>query len=331
MLEFATRWLQSEHDRCRQDLSAYIDGNLSPREAARVEKHLAACTTCRAELDQLRGMVGMLRDMPAVPLPRSFLLPVSTAYQPRLTPKKSWAYVSLQGVTVVATVLLLVVVSADLWLRAPINRYSLPAEQPIAPTFFETVADDGRKAAPTIVAADTAGPAPLAAPEPAPQLGSPNPETAGAASENAAAALMQPGASPSVTLGRAASAPPRVLDGVPATPPPSTEPPQDAAPAADGWPTPLPTATVSPTPTPSAASLTPLVPAFMEPAGVATPELSGGDEATDWDQEGYPSSGFRAFLDAVGPFFPWLEDILATTAAALWAIVFWQRRAHSKA
>jgi hypothetical protein len=54
-------------------LSPYLDGELHPRPAARLEAHLAGCVGCRAELAQLRRAVTALRTPPA-PVPVEGLL-----------------------------------------------------------------------------------------------------------------------------------------------------------------------------------------------------------------------------------------------------------------
>ena len=39
----------------RDDLSAYIDGQLDPRRQEAEEGHLAGCASCRQELEELRA------------------------------------------------------------------------------------------------------------------------------------------------------------------------------------------------------------------------------------------------------------------------------------
>ena len=62
------------HRRFRDQLSAYIDGELEAAAAERLETHLAACEGCRLELEQLRATAAALRDLPEVQAPRSFTL-----------------------------------------------------------------------------------------------------------------------------------------------------------------------------------------------------------------------------------------------------------------
>jgi len=62
------------HGRIRDQLSAYIDGELEAAAAGRLEAHLAGCEGCRLELEQLRATAASLRDLPEVQAPRSFAL-----------------------------------------------------------------------------------------------------------------------------------------------------------------------------------------------------------------------------------------------------------------
>jgi anti-sigma factor RsiW len=47
-----------------EELTAYLDGILTPEEAATVAAHLAECAECRATLDDLRAIRSLLRTMP---------------------------------------------------------------------------------------------------------------------------------------------------------------------------------------------------------------------------------------------------------------------------
>jgi len=64
----------SAHGRLRDQLSAYIDGELAAAAAERLEAHLAGCQGCRLEVEQLRATAAALRDLPEVQAPRSFAL-----------------------------------------------------------------------------------------------------------------------------------------------------------------------------------------------------------------------------------------------------------------
>lgn len=60
-------------------LPGYTVANLTPDELGQVEAHLAGCAQCRASLRSLQTTALLLHNLPPVELPRSFLLPPSTA------------------------------------------------------------------------------------------------------------------------------------------------------------------------------------------------------------------------------------------------------------
>ena len=53
---------ETEHDRWREELAAYLLGALEPGEAAELERHLAGCEQCREELAWLRPAVQLLPE-----------------------------------------------------------------------------------------------------------------------------------------------------------------------------------------------------------------------------------------------------------------------------
>ena len=57
-----------------EDLSAYLDGQLSPKESARLEEKLQARADLRLALNELSQTRSLLRSQPAVRAPRNFLL-----------------------------------------------------------------------------------------------------------------------------------------------------------------------------------------------------------------------------------------------------------------
>ena len=140
---------ESEHRRVGELLSAYLDGRVTGDEQAAVDRHLATCADCRRDLDELRWTVGLLREMPAVPVPRSFAIP---AAQPRPA-SGLWAwlagdrgFVFLRGATALATALLVVVVGLDLLRPATMpTPMAMPAAQEVA---RELDAGAGRRAEP---------------------------------------------------------------------------------------------------------------------------------------------------------------------------------------
>jgi len=53
---------ETEHDRRRDDLAAYLLGALEPGEAAELERHVAGCAECEEELERLRPAVQVLPE-----------------------------------------------------------------------------------------------------------------------------------------------------------------------------------------------------------------------------------------------------------------------------
>jgi hypothetical protein len=76
----------SRHQRLRENLSAYIDGELSPRETANVEGHLEGCGACRETLEALRLASTSLNALQAEEVPRSFRLTPDVVAAPRPAP-----------------------------------------------------------------------------------------------------------------------------------------------------------------------------------------------------------------------------------------------------
>ena len=67
-------WLWNRHRRCLRLLSAYLDGEVTASERRMVAEHLSECGACTSELEELKMTVVLLRDLPDLPVPRSFTL-----------------------------------------------------------------------------------------------------------------------------------------------------------------------------------------------------------------------------------------------------------------
>ncbi|MCH8920484.1 MAG: zf-HC2 domain-containing protein [Chloroflexi bacterium] len=102
----------NRHRRLRDQLSAYIDGELDASAAERLERHLAECGRCRQEMEQLRATVAALQGLPAVEPPRSFTLsPERAALRPPLpmaSPLAFGARIAAAGVAAALAVVLVV-------------------------------------------------------------------------------------------------------------------------------------------------------------------------------------------------------------------------------
>lgn len=60
------------HFLVQNQLSGYVDGDLSPADLRRVEIHLRECEACRREYELLRQTVELLRALPSEPAPGGF-------------------------------------------------------------------------------------------------------------------------------------------------------------------------------------------------------------------------------------------------------------------
>jgi hypothetical protein len=128
----------TDHTRAGELFSAYIDQRTTADEQAFVERHVAACAACRAELQSTRSMVAALKAMPVVRAPRSFVLPKSMAVQPK--PSIFNWYPALRLATVMAAVAFVLVFAGDLLTVRPngggnvvMSASSPSAEAPAAP------------------------------------------------------------------------------------------------------------------------------------------------------------------------------------------------------
>ena len=60
-----------EHNTCRENLSAYLDGELPPDEKLSLEGHLAACPECSRALGELKQVSAVFREHAMRPAPMS--------------------------------------------------------------------------------------------------------------------------------------------------------------------------------------------------------------------------------------------------------------------
>lgn len=105
----------TEHRYYEDRLSAYLDGELAPREQNDVEHHLATCQACQWDLNTLRQTVQWMEELPAVPLPRVFTVPAPA--QRERAPRRRWSFLPvLQGATVLVALLLFFAVAGDFWM-----------------------------------------------------------------------------------------------------------------------------------------------------------------------------------------------------------------------
>jgi hypothetical protein len=154
MSDFGKTKFKAEHRRIREMLSLYIDGELSSRDRARVEEHLAECDDCTWELETLRQTVDLMGQLPKVPVPRAFTIYETPRPRPFGLFQARWVYAYLKGATAVAAALLILVLAADaLFQFQRMTTSFAPAKEFAAPA-----------TAPTVVARQEAPPAPMEAP-----------------------------------------------------------------------------------------------------------------------------------------------------------------------
>jgi len=117
---------ETEHQYYEEQLSAYLDGELLPREQEAVEQHLAGCPSCRWSLETLRQTVQWTSELPVLRVPRTFMIPVPA--EPARA-RRRWRLVpALQGVTALVALLLFFAVAGDVMLTG-LARQSTPEPQ----------------------------------------------------------------------------------------------------------------------------------------------------------------------------------------------------------
>jgi hypothetical protein len=64
-----------------EQFSAFLDQQLSVQEQSTCQAHLSTCELCQQQLAELQQTVLLVRALPRVPVPRSFVLPVEATIQ----------------------------------------------------------------------------------------------------------------------------------------------------------------------------------------------------------------------------------------------------------
>lgn len=106
--------MRPEHRWTRNNLSPYMDGELSPSDAARAERHLRECAECQRELDSLCQVTNLLRQVPTKAVPRPFFISQKMATERHRLRTRSRVYGTFRTASVLATLLLLFVIGGDL-------------------------------------------------------------------------------------------------------------------------------------------------------------------------------------------------------------------------
>ncbi|MDI7274859.1 MAG: zf-HC2 domain-containing protein, partial [Anaerolineae bacterium] len=125
MLGFLRGVKDKGHRYCQQNLSALLDGQISPRDEERLRRHLEQCEECQWDLRTLERTVALVRALPRVKAPRSFQI-APTVPAPSLPFwMRPWAYGALRAATGVAAALLVVALAG--YALAPPRDVGQPA------------------------------------------------------------------------------------------------------------------------------------------------------------------------------------------------------------
>lgn len=263
-----------DHNRMRELLSPFLDGQVTLEEQALVENHLATCEECARELEGLRWTVGLLHQVPLARVPRSFAVPAA-----RPAPRRGllgwltgdWAYGFLRSATALATLLLVIVISVDV---LGVGRggllMQLPAAAP-APMAREAVVEKPAEVGEKVVEVEKEVVVTAEAATEVPQVG--------------ALKEMAPPAPPPTQEAEAARALALPAGGTPAPAPTvvaedwvaATEAPPPGASPTEGAPPTVAAEVVAPaTATPAGARVTPTSPRVVEEAVPAVPPAGPG-------------------------------------------------------
>jgi anti-sigma factor RsiW len=88
--------MRINHHRNSQLLSAYLDGELLPAEAAAVQDHLLECAPCRAAYERLRITKDLLGQLPVAEPPAEFWVAVRRPPATEAVARASWWTPTLQ-------------------------------------------------------------------------------------------------------------------------------------------------------------------------------------------------------------------------------------------
>jgi anti-sigma factor RsiW len=101
------------HRFAHENLSAYLDNELSERDNRRVRAHLDSCGLCRQELEALQATTLALSELSPMPLPRSFAIPRQAVAEQQRVRRLDRGFAALRTAGVAITVTLVMLVSGD--------------------------------------------------------------------------------------------------------------------------------------------------------------------------------------------------------------------------
>ena len=132
MLDFLRDLTKSAEEKRQEQLTAYVDGELSPRERGRFEQMLAEDSTLQAEVAQYRQFKQQLHHLPRRRVPRNFTLDPAVYGTPARQPLLQ-LYPVMRAATVITAVFLVIAVTADLLTLSGVGSdMAAPAAAPVA-------------------------------------------------------------------------------------------------------------------------------------------------------------------------------------------------------
>jgi Predicted integral membrane protein (DUF2275)/Putative zinc-finger len=173
----------NSHEEIRRRLAAYCGDDLEPAERRLVERHLADCPACRAELADLRTVRSLVRDTPEVDPPPWLTARIMARIREQQAHKRGWLqrlFFPLRIRLPLEVIALLLVcvsgyyltrgVETDLQLARQQQLQEIPSQPtpPAAPPAAQSPAG-GRTAQPPAVARPRSAIPPTTAPRPAPR------------------------------------------------------------------------------------------------------------------------------------------------------------------
>ena len=126
MIKRLAGWILNREEQRKERLSAYIDGELSPRKQARLEMDLEQDPSLRADLEELHQLVQMIRSLPRISLPRSFTL--DPAAYSHVVPRRFQLYPAMRIATIAATLMFIALTAGGFLADNLPQMASAPAE-----------------------------------------------------------------------------------------------------------------------------------------------------------------------------------------------------------
>jgi hypothetical protein len=165
-----------------EDLSAYLDGQLSPKESARLEEKLQARADLRRALEELSRTRMLLRSQPPVRAPRNFLLSPKMVGERRAPAPANRLFPVMRLASALAMALFVLALVGDFWssgrqpgvLPVAYQSVEMPAPAAVMKEASQADAPTAGEAIEAPAATEAPAEAKLAqeaAPAPAPTLG----------------------------------------------------------------------------------------------------------------------------------------------------------------